>query len=431
MAEEFINAVQAEIDRKGVSAVQLRVVAVCAAVLVLDGYDIVCMGYALPALAETWHVPPASLTTALVMGNVGMLLGALVSGFLGDRVGRKPVFLANILCFGLFSVLSALCGAPGILAVMRFFTGMGLGGGVPLAVTLCSDHSPRLHQAKMVSIMTIGVYVGNVGGGMLTSQLIPAFGWQSAFWVGGVLPLLILPVVYKWLPESPHFRAAVLRSSAAGSLTRANPVLDLFRNGLTKVTVLLWIIIGCNFLVTYLILLWLPTILRQSGFSIAQSVFATTMFALAGGLTALLLGWPIARFGAERALTMTLLIGLAGTIWLASGTHTYGEYLLAIFLSGIGISGSQAGINALSGAAYPPLIRSTGSGWALGIGRLGNIGGPLLGGILLAYGLFPGSIFFCACIPIVITVIGMFLLGRARSRFGESLVQPTLTRSRT
>ncbi len=431
MSDHKIDAIQSAIDRRGVHGLQLRVMAVCAAVLALDGYDIVSMGFALPSLAEAWHVPTPSLTTALVMGNVGMLVGALVSGPLGDRLGRKPVFMGNVLAFGLFSVLSAYCATLPMLSVMRFLTGLGLGGGVPLAIALCSDFSPQRHQAKLVSIMTIGVQAGTVGGGMIISRIIPSYGWQSVFIAGGVLPLLILPGVYRWLPESIQFTTAagrVSRESASlmqetretallpssTSILRKNPVMELFRNGLASTTVLLWIIFACNFLTTYLISLWLPTILRSSGFSIGDAVFATTMFSFGGGLVALVLGWPIARFGSERVLTVMLLFGLVATVWLGMGTHTYNGYLVAVFCSGVGISGSQAGMNALSGAVYPALIRSSGSGWALGVGRLGNIFGPLLGGVLLAYGLPPSYVFLCAAVPVAITAACMFALGRVR-----------------
>ena len=315
-----IDAVQSAIDRRGVTGLQYRVMAVCAAVLALDGYDIVSMGFALPALAEAWHVPPPALTTALVMGNVGMLVGAVLSGPIGDRLGRKPVFLANILCFGLFSILSAYCTTPGMLSVVRFLVGLGLGGGVPLAIALTSDYSPQKHQAKLVAIMTVGVQIGTVGGGMIISEVMKTHGWQSVFLAGGILPILILPLVYSWLPESLQFMTAagkVSRETAqvlgrgevsqvlpahGETLLKKNPVLELFRNGLAPTTVLLWVIFTCNFLTTYLISLWMPTILRQAGFSVSDAVFATTMFSFGGGIFALILGWPIARWGSERVL---------------------------------------------------------------------------------------------------------------------------------
>ena len=414
-----VEHIERDIERQGVGSVQIRILAICAVVLALDGYDIVSMGFALPSLAEDWHMSPASLTTALVLSNVGMLGGALVSGPLGDRFGRKPVFLANILCFGVFSLLSALCTTVSTLSVMRFLTGLGLGGGVPLAIALCSDYSPRRQQPKLVAIMSTGVPVGQVVGGMIISQLIARHGWQSVFVAGGILPLLIIPLIYFLLPESRQFVAVRSLARDEAVSPRTNSVVALFRDGRTPVTLLLWVIFACNLLTVYLISLWLPTILRQSGLSIADAVFATTMFALGGGMMAIVVGWPMARFGAERVLVCVLLIGLAGTVWLANGSHSYVSYLIAVFGTGMGISGGQVGINTLAGAAYPARIRSSGAGWALGIGRLGNIAGPMLGGILLGYGLAPASIFMSAIVPVTVTITSMAVLSLIRPRTAE------------
>ncbi|MFT8243430.1 MFS transporter [Roseomonas sp. BN140053] len=431
MSDTRVDAVEAEIDRRGVHGLQIRVAVLCAIVLALDGFDIAAMGFALPSLAESWKIAPSTLTGALVAANVGMLIGALASGPLGDRFGRKPVFMVDVAVFGIFSLLSAACHTVELLTAARFLTGLGLGGGVPLAIALTSDYSPKKHQPKLVAIMTVGVQCGMVGGGLLVAELLPIYGWQSVFVVGGVLPLAILPLLYFLLPESLQFMTAqgrssrltdgmmgrnnAARQSGGEVLLRKNPVAELFRNGLTPVTLLLWVMFACNFLSTYLITLWLPTILRSYGYGLGEAVFATTLFSLAGGLCALVLGWPIARWGSERVIAINLCIGVAAVLWLAvGGQQSHAMTLLSIFMAGIGISGSQAGMNALSGAAYPSLIRSSGSGWALGIGRLGNIFGPLLGGLLLGYGYPPTAIFLCGAVPVAIAAAAMLSLGLLR-----------------
>ena len=186
----------------GVDRLHLRVAWLCGVVLFLEGYDIAAVGYAIPSLADAWQVRPPVFTQALTAGNVGLLLGSLCAGLLGDRLGRKPVLIGCVAVFGVFSLLSALVGSPVQLAGLRFLTGLGLGGGIPLAIALASDFAPPMAQGRLVILMSTGVPIGFTVGGLLASQLVRFLGWPAIFVVGGVLPLAMLPLLTLRLPES-------------------------------------------------------------------------------------------------------------------------------------------------------------------------------------------------------------------------------------
>jgi Major Facilitator Superfamily len=203
MPAEAVTAVAVPVER-----VHLRVAWLCGAVLFLEGYDIAAVGYALPSLVDTWKVHPQVFTPVLTAGNVGLLLGSLCAGLLGDRMGRKPVLIGCAVVFGIFSLLSAFAGSALHLAELRFLTGLGLGGGIPLAVALAADFAPPMVRGRLVIMMCLGVGMGFAVGGLLASQLVRVFGWPAIFVTGGVLPLALVPALAVWLPESPALRAA-------------------------------------------------------------------------------------------------------------------------------------------------------------------------------------------------------------------------------
>jgi MFS family permease len=240
----------------GFERLHLRVAWLCGVVLFLEGYDIAAIGYAIPSLVDAWRVAPSVFTQALTAGNVGLLLGSLCAGSLGDRLGRKPILIGCVVVFGVFSLLTALAGSPLQLAGLRCLTGLGLGGGIPLAVALASDFAPPMAQGRLVILMSAGVPVGFTIGGFLASQIVSVFGWPAIFVVGGVLPLTMMPLLALRLPESVALRAAT---------RRRNLVAALFQNGLAPSTALLWAINLLSLLGVYFILLWMPAILHSTG----------------------------------------------------------------------------------------------------------------------------------------------------------------------
>jgi AAHS family 4-hydroxybenzoate transporter-like MFS transporter len=288
-------------------------------------------------------------------------------------------------------------------------------------------------RAPIIMVIFTGNPLGGFLGGQLVAQLLPHFGWPVIFWIGGLLPLVLIPVILLWLPESPRFLLArgrmttsterLLRKldiepagTADGSahvvdVSRGNPVAGLFRDGLATTTVFVWILYFANLLSIYLISYWLPTVLNLSGLSPADSVFAASLMS-AGPLVSVFAMAPLSRhFGPQRVLAVMLITGVAviAAVGLANPPHDL--LLLAIFLMGCCTVGSMTGINGMTAALYPARVRTTGMGWALGIGRLGGIGGPWLGGILLTAGWPPRQIFLCACVT---ALIGTFCVVKRR-----------------
>lgn len=400
--------ISAQADR-----LHLRVAWLCGAVLFLEGYDIASVGYAVPSLVDVWKVHPQAFTLVLTAGNIGLLIGSLFAGLLGDRLGRKPVLIGCAIVFGFFSLCSAFAVSPLYLAALRFPTGLGLGGGIPLAVALTADVAPAETRGRLVILTCLGVGTGFTLGGLLASRLVGLFGWPAIFVSGGVLPLAIVPALWLWLPES-----LVLGEETH----KRHLVAALFQHGLASTTVLLWAINLLSLLGFYFILQWTPAILHTTGISPSRAIMGTTMYA-AGVIAGPLLIAPIVdRFGMERVLTCGLAFGALCV--LSIGLFNPRFLLLSIIIFGAGIAGGcQAGINSLSGLAYPPAVRSTGAGWALGAGRIGTITGPLLGGLLLSLGFRPSNMFVTAAIPGLLATFLMAILGRAR-RSRQTLVPP-------
>jgi MFS transporter, AAHS family, 4-hydroxybenzoate transporter len=381
-----------------------RVAWLCGGVLFLEGYDIASVGYAVPSLVDVWKVHPQAFTPVLTAGNVGLLLGSLFAGLLGDRLGRKPVLIGCAVVFGLLSLMAAFAPSPLYLAVLRFPTGLGLGGGIPLAVALAADFAPAETRGRLVILTCLGVGTGFTLGGLMASRLVALFGWPAIFVTGGLLPLALVPVLWLWLPESPVMREET---------HQRHLVAPLFQRGLASTTILLWAINLFSLLGFYFILQWTPAILHSTGIAPARAILGTTMYA-AGVIAGPLLIAPIVdRFGMERVLTYGLALGALCVFSI--GLFNPPFRLLSIIIFGAGIAGGcQAGINSLSGLAYPPSIRSTGAGWALGAGRIGTITGPLLGGLLLSLGFRPNNMFVAAAIPGFLAALLMAVLDRLR-----------------
>jgi MFS transporter, AAHS family, 4-hydroxybenzoate transporter len=440
MAEAALSQTEATLETQRIGALQIRVAALCLLVQTCDGYDLNAVAWAAPSLIRAWHLPPPAFTTAFLWSSIGIMLGALSAGPIGDRIGRRPLLLGSLTIFGIASLLSAAAASLPALTVWRFFTGIGIGGGFSGAAALTGDYTPHRLRATMIMTTFTGAPLGGFLGGQIVALLLPRYGWQMIFILGGVFPLALVIVLAWWLPESPRFlatkgnltarQAALLRRLGVATvhevdIARHNPVLMLFGQGYALQTVLLWVMFFCSLMNLFLFAYWMPIVLHLIGMTPPQAVFASSMRDFGALFAVLYLGYAIDRLGPQRALALhyaagALFIGLIALVVLP-----YGMLLVVTFLAGMTITGSQTGANGTCGKLYPARMRTSGMGWALGIGRLGGIAAPVLGGWLLSLGVAPTQIFLSACGFALIAAVATALLGLRRQEAAVAVVDET------
>ena len=322
MAEAVFSATEAALENQRIGGLQIRVAILCTLVQICDGYDVGSIGWAVPPLTHTWNLPPPAFALAFLWSSVGVVVGAPLAGPIGDRIGRRPLLLVSVAIVGISSLLTAFSGSIATLSLWRFFTGVGLGGAFPSAATLAGDYAPQRLRATLIMASSTGAPLGGFVGGLIVSLLLGSgSGWPVIFILGGAFPLVLLPILVLWLPESPRFlarkaslsvrQAALLDRLGVASghtdpqvfdLARGNPVKMLFSEGYALQTVLLWIVYFCSLMNLFLFVYWLPEVLHLVGMTPAQAVFATTPYALGGVCAAIYLGVLIDRFGPQRAL---------------------------------------------------------------------------------------------------------------------------------
>jgi MFS transporter, AAHS family, 4-hydroxybenzoate transporter len=424
MAEASFRSAEAALENQRIGGLQIRVVAICTVVQMFDAWDVNSIGVSVPQLTHLWHLPGPAFTDAFLWSSIGILVGALSAGPIGDRFGRKPLLVISLLIFGLASLATAAAQSLLMLTVCRFFTGLGIGGGFPGAATLTGDYAPRQRRAFMIMVSFTGAPLGGFLCAQAAGFLLPTLGWPSIFVIGGLVPLALVVVIALWLPESPRFlmRQPRLSASQAALLQRlkidpapaaphaidiggGNPVALLFSKGYGLQTVLLWVIFFCSLMDLFLFVYWMPEVLHLTGLSPASAARVSSFRELGGIFAVLYLGHLIDRFGPERALALNYAAGIVVIGLIALASLPYAALAIAIFCSGLTIIGSQTGANAACGKLYPARMRTTGLGWALGVGRLGGIAAPVLGGWLLHHGMEPPHIFLSACLFALIAAL--------------------------
>src|SRR6201996_9222178 len=427
MTGATLSRTEAALENQRLGGLQLRVAVLCTLVQICDGYDLNSVAWAVPSLIKTWHLPPPAFAAAFLWSSVGILVGALSAGPIGDRFGRRPLLIGSLTIFGVASLLTATADALTTLSVWRFFTGIGIGGGFSGAAALTGDYAPHRLRATMIMATFTGAPAGGFIGGQIIAGLLPHFDWPVIFILGGAFPLILVVALAIWLPESPRFLARrqnlalhhvkVLErleiaptQSEPVDVAQGNPVAMLFSQGFALQTILLWVIYFCSLMNLFLFAYWMPTVLNLIGMTPPEAVFASSLRDFGAMFAVLYLGYAIDRVGPERALALHYAIGAVFIAVIALVALPYALLLAMSFLAGMTIIGSQTGANGTCGKLYPARMRTSGLGWALGIGRLGGIVAPVLGGYLLALGLPPTHIFLVACVFAVIAGVATALL---------------------
>jgi len=422
--------VEQVIDQQSFGKYHLRVAGLCALSVLLDGFDAQVIGFVAPSLAQQWHIARAALSPILSSNLLGMLLGALLFGPLADRFGRKPVLVFCTLWFGIFSLLTSRADSVESMLVFRLITGFGLGGTMPNAIALTAEYMPRRIRATGVMIMFTGFTIGAAAGGLVSAALIPHFGWPSVFVLGGLLPCVAAVFLFG-LPESLRFLVLkggedvkvgkILHRLAPGvtvppgtSFTAGEHrepgfvVKQLFTQGRAKLTLLLWVIYFMSLLDLFFLNSWLPTILHDSGLTLRQAILITTMFQVGGAVASIILGRFIDRMTSYRVLAWAYLGACVSVFFVGAASTSVALGTIVVFAAGFCVVGAQTGANSLTAESYPTGIRSTGTGWALGIGRIGSIVGPLVGGLLLSSELEIKRVFWVAAVPPLIAAAASF-----------------------
>src|SRR5262245_46285190 len=425
--------VAALIDRQEVGRFQVRIVALCFLVLIFDGFDAQVIGFVAPALVGALKLERAMLAPIFTAGLVGYGFGSIIFGTLSDTFGRKSLLVASTAVFGFFTLLKSTATSLEMLVVWQFIAGLGIAGATPNAVALISEYSPTRMRATLTTVALSGFLIGSSIGGVISAFLIPAYGWQSIFYIGGLAPLLMVPVLILGVPESARFlimRGATptriseilcriapafeFKNDAAFVIperAKGFPVIELFRAGRAITTVLLWIMMFMTLLVTYFLLSWLPVLLNGAGLSVQQSVLATTMFPAGGVVGALLPGRSVDRYWPPSVLASAYTLLAICTAAIGPSSAAFAALAIVLFGAGVG-AGGQMAANAFGGIVYPTPMKGTGVGWMLGIGRTGSMVGPLLGGAMLAMHWSVTEILLATAVPAAIAALCAYLIGR-------------------
>ena len=442
-----VTDVAAFIDGQPIGRFQIRLLLACAAVLFLDGFDTQGIGYVAPDLAHEWSLARGALGPVFSAGLLGNMIGALLFGPVADRIGRKRIIVFSTAAFGLGTLATVFAQDITSLLVIRFLTGLGLGGALPNTIALISEFSPHRRRATMVMAMFVGFSAGSALSGLIAAALIPAFGWRSIFLIGGIAPFLLLPFLAARLPESARFLALSGQADArvAELLTRVAPsvrfpstmrfgvneaklvglpILYLFSEGRVLATLVLWTVFFMSLFDLYLLLNWLPTVVNDLGASVSAAAAVGAMLQVGGIVGTLTLGQFIDRFS-FRALALAFLFAAIAIAIIGFSGHSTTFAIFAVFCAGFFLVGGHVAAIALASSYYPTMARSTGVGWAIGIGRVGSIVGPLIGGIMLARGVDAQSLFMAATVPALVASFAALVLARmAPSAFTTVSITP-------
>ncbi|MGW6054411.1 MFS transporter [Streptomyces sp. NPDC055189] len=400
---------------------RFKVVGLAFLAVLLDGFDSASLSFVLPSLAEQWGVASADFTPAVVLTNIGVVLGYLASGRLAVRLGLRRMLIAGTVLFAAGSLATALVlplESLTALSTVRLSTGLGLGVVLPGAVSLAAAHHPDEQRQTVSVTVTLGLAFGGTVAGVFGSSMLASVGATGVFWIGGALPLLLAVLMVRWLPAAP---ASVTTDSTVAA--REARVGALFAPGLRAATVLLWIFAFLVFIASYTLQSWVPTLLTGYGFSASQAPIGLAFLSFGGVVGGIVLLLLAARKGITFALMVMPVIGAVSMVGAATVGTDHTALLLALAGAGAGVTASQIGQLTLAVAMYPPATRTAGVGWAAALGRVGSIVGPAAAGILLALSLPGDDIVLLTAIPVVVAAVSaavLWRLPRATDRTDEA-----------
>jgi AAHS family 4-hydroxybenzoate transporter-like MFS transporter len=396
-------------------SIRRRVVILCSLVAFLDGFDTQSLGPAASAITAQIGIQLSAFGLVFSASQVGFLIGALTFSALGDRFGRKRMLIIATAIFAGCTLGTAAVGTYGALLGWRLLTGLGLGAATPNFISLASEFSPPSQRPRVVTIMWAAVPFGGMVGSFASAAIIPRFGWQAIFFIGCAAPLILIPVLMSVMPESAEIELGRAGGTERAKAARASPIAELFTGGRMRSTLLLWGASFMTWMTLVVVAFWTPPLLQKAGMS-ARAAASVLAFNNAGGvvgtvLIGVILGWI-------RPHSVLITAFLVSAVLIAAMGMTIGYFpglAIAAVFAGFFSSAAGGGLIAVAAGAYPADARATGVGWALGLGRLGSILGPLGAGFLVAQGWQVPRIYLALACPALLAAGLVTLLARERA----------------
>lgn len=395
-------------------------------VLAIDGFDTAAMGYIAPTLSADWGIKKQDLGPVLSAALLGLSFGALLAGPISDRMGRKRVLVFSCLFFGLASLGTAYAETLNMLTFWRFLTGLGLGAAMPNAITLVSEFAPKRCRSMAINTMYCGFPLGAAGGGVISSWLIPSYGWHSVLLAGAIAPLALTVLLVLFLPESVKYLVhrgkeiaqikRIAQRFMSGSLeqvtqfyleedrvaVKKGSVAQLFSMPWLPGTLMLWMTYFMGLVIYYVLLSWMPTLMLGMGYPLAESAWLTSLFTFGGTAGILLAGWLMDRWEAHKVVSLGFMLTMLFALALGFEHNHIVLFGALIFLMGITMNGAQSGLQTLAATFYPTHCRATGIAWMQGVGRFGGVAGTMMSAQLLSLQWQADSILMFLSLPALV-----------------------------
>jgi len=420
------------IDSRPLVPLQILIIVLCGLVVLFDGYDIQTMALAVPSIAAEWKLPSSTFGLALSASLFGLMGGSGLIAPLGDRFGRRALLVGGMALVGAASLCTAYSTMPAHLVAWRFLTGVGLGASIPNGTALTSDYMPARRRAALVTLMFCNMAVGAFAAGFTAPWIASRWGWHGFFVVGGILPLVLSAALFAWLPESvrfllarnprdpriakilaridPEVRTAQFRSERQP--VERSSILALFVPEYRVRTALVWSTYILNLFVLYVLVSWIPTLLRSAGWAAANASRGVGVLNGGGVIAGLLISGFVDRNKALPAM-LAAYLGVGVSLALFSALPNGAIWWLLLLIIGGGTSGAQMTLNSLAASIYPPAIRATGVGWATSIGRFGAAFAPLAAAAAVGRQFAPQMVLAMLIVPVLGCAISVSLLTAA------------------
>jgi AAHS family 4-hydroxybenzoate transporter-like MFS transporter len=415
----------------------------CCLVMLADGFDNQAINYAAPAIIQEWGINRALMTPVFNISIVGWILGSIAFAMLADRIGRRPATVLAVLFFGALTLAIPLATNLAELSILRFCAAFGVGGGMPMAIALVSDYAKSQNRGLRITLLFLGYTAGTFSGGILAAEVIPQHGWRSVFYVGGTAALAITAILLMGLPESVRYLvlkcptdgrilgyARKLKPSAAfgpstsftidETIKPGVPVKHLFAEGRCLLTIFLWLGLGCAFVTHFFLSQWLTTLLTPTlgfaGAARAQALFQ------AGAAVSFIFGYLVDKKGVA-VITLAMILATLPVAAIGMAGHMGAGITMAVaFASGVLVLGGDVALSAIPSMIYPTFIRSTATGAAFGVARIGAILGPMIAGFLIYLETPLGMIFVLGALPVLAAGAACFMLDKSITAASSSKI---------